>query len=96
MGIAEGNSSVPVYNRLSDGELLALTLYPESLTENAREALAAELERRGISKEEVAAYRSDAAKNRARQERWRRVRILRLKSGVSSCLIWPLILLAVC
>ena len=82
--------SSPSYQNLSESELLALTLSPESLTDTARRALGAELEHRRIGESEIAAYGREASRVRAREERWRKARSLRLRSWVTYTLLWPL------
>ncbi len=81
---------VPVYADLTRNELLTLALCPESLTDVARQALDTELQRRGIGEAEVLVFRTARAKVYAREIRWKRVRWLRLKSGLAYRLVWPL------
>lgn len=79
----------PAYSALTEGELLTLTTEQGSLTEAAKEALAAELGRRGLGEADVATLRQGLENTVARRARWRRAQRLRLRELLSILLIWP-------
>lgn len=81
------------YSDLTDGELLGLTLEQQSLTEGAKDALAAELRRRGLDEAEIAAFQQDAERAKARHARWHKMQRMRLRELFSLLMIWPGMLL---
>jgi hypothetical protein len=90
MNRPKGHGLVPPYETFSDDYLLALAACPEELTETARQELSVELERRHIGEDEVAAYRAEAIRIRARHERWTKVRWMRFRDWFFFGLLCPL------
>jgi len=86
-------NALPSYSALTEGELLALALEQETLTEGAREALDTELQNRGLGEADVAAFQRDAERRRSRQARWRRAQRLRLRALLAALVIWPGVIL---
>lgn len=79
----------PSYSDLTDGELLTLTLEQQSFAERTHEALVTELRRRGLGETDIAAFRKDEGRVRARQSRWRKTQRMRLRETFSVLLVWP-------
>jgi hypothetical protein len=77
------------YAAMTEGELLALASEQETLEEGAKEALAAELQKRDLGETQVIAFQQDTDRAKARQERWRKVQRLRLWELFASLLFWP-------
>lgn len=84
------NTDLPAsYSALNEGELLALATEQGSLTEAAKEALAAELRRRGLGEPDVAAFQQAVKRRRSRQVRWHGRQWLLLRELLSVLVVWP-------